>query len=44
VEALGLNPRVIRGRSDNIKVTHEGDLVFAAWILQQHDQKLESGA
>lgn len=38
VEALGLSPRVIRGRWDNIKVTHEGDLAFAAWILQQHDQ------
>ncbi|TDT43102.1 2-C-methyl-D-erythritol 4-phosphate cytidylyltransferase [Halospina denitrificans] len=44
VEALGLSPRVIRGRADNIKVTHEGDLAFAAWILQQHDQQLESGA
>ena len=44
VEALGLSPRVIQGRSDNIKVTHEGDLAFAAWILQQHDQQWESGA
>lgn len=43
VEALGLSPRVIRGRSDNIKVTYEGDLALAAWILQQHDQQRESG-
>ena len=43
VEALGLQPRVIRGRSDNIKVTYEGDLALAGWILQQHDQQMESG-
>lgn len=44
VEALGLSPRVIRGRSDNIRVNHEGDLALAAWILQQHSQKPERGA
>lgn len=33
VEALGLQPQIIRGRADNIKVTVPEDLELAAWLL-----------
>jgi 2-C-methyl-D-erythritol 4-phosphate cytidylyltransferase len=33
VEALGLQPLVVTGRSDNIKVTVPEDLALAAWFL-----------
>lgn len=33
VEALGLSPRLVVGRRDNIKVTHPEDLALAAHIL-----------
>lgn len=33
VEALGLSPRLVPGRRDNIKVTHPEDLALAAHIL-----------
>lgn len=33
VEQLGLSPRLIQGRSDNIKVTTKGDLKLASLIL-----------
>lgn len=33
VEALGLRPQVVAGRSDNIKVTTPEDLSLAAWFL-----------
>lgn len=34
VELLGLRPRMVRGRADNIKVTVPEDLALAAWLLQ----------
>ncbi|RKR04276.1 2-C-methyl-D-erythritol 4-phosphate cytidylyltransferase [Kushneria sinocarnis] len=34
VEALGLSPLLVAGRSDNIKITHPEDLRFAAMILE----------
>ncbi|MBA2778401.1 2-C-methyl-D-erythritol 4-phosphate cytidylyltransferase [Billgrantia kenyensis] len=33
VEALGLSPRLVPGRRDNIKITHPEDLALAAHIL-----------
>jgi 2-C-methyl-D-erythritol 4-phosphate cytidylyltransferase len=33
VERAGLQPRLIEGRSDNIKITHPKDLALAEWIL-----------
>ncbi|MDC8802281.1 2-C-methyl-D-erythritol 4-phosphate cytidylyltransferase [Halomonas pacifica] len=33
VEALGLAPRLVSGRRDNLKVTHPDDLSLAGWIL-----------
>lgn len=33
VEALGRSPRLVRGRRDNIKITHPEDLVLAEHIL-----------
>jgi 2-C-methyl-D-erythritol 4-phosphate cytidylyltransferase len=33
VEALGLSPRLVSGRRDNIKITHPEDLALAAHIL-----------
>jgi 2-C-methyl-D-erythritol 4-phosphate cytidylyltransferase len=33
VELLGLRPRLVRGRGDNLKVTHREDLVLAGAIL-----------
>lgn len=45
VEALGLQPRLIPGRADNLKITHPEDLPLAAAILQLHKEALiESGA
>jgi 2-C-methyl-D-erythritol 4-phosphate cytidylyltransferase len=34
VEALGLRPRLVAGRGDNLKVTQPGDLALAAAILR----------
>jgi 2-C-methyl-D-erythritol 4-phosphate cytidylyltransferase len=33
IELLGLRPRLVRGRGDNLKVTHAEDLVLAGAIL-----------
>ncbi|QTF91868.1 2-C-methyl-D-erythritol 4-phosphate cytidylyltransferase [Halomonas sp. BM-2019] len=33
VEALGLSPRLVSGRRDNLKITHPEDLALAAQIL-----------
>jgi 2-C-methyl-D-erythritol 4-phosphate cytidylyltransferase len=33
IELLGLRPRLVRGRSDNLKVTHPEDLALAGAIL-----------
>ena len=35
IEAIGLRPRLVRGRSDNIKVTSAEDAVLAAAILKR---------
>lgn len=34
VERLGLSPRLVSGRSDNLKITHPEDLALAALILR----------
>jgi 2-C-methyl-D-erythritol 4-phosphate cytidylyltransferase len=34
IELLGLRPRLVRGRSDNLKVTHREDLLLAAGVLR----------
>ena len=34
VEAMGLNPLLIQGRSDNIKITKADDLLLASYILK----------
>lgn len=46
VEALGLSPRLVPSRRDNIKITHPEDLALAAHILaaQQHEPWPNSGA
>ena len=33
VELLGLRPRLVRGRGDNLKITHPEDLALAAAVL-----------
>lgn len=38
VEALGLSPRLVVGRRDNLKITHPEDLALAARILAAQDQ------
>ncbi|MCF7985306.1 MAG: 2-C-methyl-D-erythritol 4-phosphate cytidylyltransferase [Thiohalocapsa sp.] len=35
VELLGLNPRLVEGRADNIKITRPDDLALAHFFLQQ---------
>ncbi|MEX2367211.1 MAG: 2-C-methyl-D-erythritol 4-phosphate cytidylyltransferase [Pseudohongiellaceae bacterium] len=35
VEAMGLNVKLVTGRSDNIKVTHPEDIELARFILEQ---------
>lgn len=35
VELLGLQPRLVKGRADNIKITHPEDLALARFFLQQ---------
>ena len=46
VEALGLSPRLVPSRRDNIKITHPEDLALAAHILaaQQREPWPNSGA
>ncbi|RDB42406.1 2-C-methyl-D-erythritol 4-phosphate cytidylyltransferase [Halomonas sp. DQ26W] len=45
VEALGLSPRLVAGRRDNIKITHPEDLALAARILAaQHAESSGSAA
>jgi 2-C-methyl-D-erythritol 4-phosphate cytidylyltransferase len=34
VELLGLRPRLVPGRADNLKVTHREDLALAAGVLR----------
>jgi 2-C-methyl-D-erythritol 4-phosphate cytidylyltransferase len=34
VELLGLRPKLVAGRADNLKVTHPGDLALAAAVLR----------
>ncbi|NIC06745.1 2-C-methyl-D-erythritol 4-phosphate cytidylyltransferase [Billgrantia bachuensis] len=43
VEALGLSPRLVPGRRDNIKITHPEDLALAGHILAaQREEPLSS--
>ena len=37
MEFMGLQPQMVAGRSDNIKITHPQDLPYAAWVLQQQE-------
>lgn len=39
VEALGLKPRLVEGRRDNMKITVAGDLELAALILQAQERE-----
>ncbi|WP_129139113.1 2-C-methyl-D-erythritol 4-phosphate cytidylyltransferase [Modicisalibacter coralii] len=39
VEALGLSPRLVAGRRDNLKITHPEDLGLAALILAAQDDE-----
>lgn len=43
IEALGLAPRLVAGRRDNLKITHPEDLALAAHILAAQAQQ-SSGA
>ena len=44
VEALGLSPLLVQGRSDNIKITKADDLLLASLILQAQSSKLKKTA
>lgn len=37
VEALGLSPRLVTGRRDNLKITHPEDLALAALVLSAQE-------
>jgi 2-C-methyl-D-erythritol 4-phosphate cytidylyltransferase len=37
LEALGLTPKIVEGRFDNIKVTHPEDLTLAAFFITQQN-------
>lgn len=41
MEHMGLKPRLVEGRSDNIKVTRPADLALAEWFLQQRTLSCE---
>jgi 2-C-methyl-D-erythritol 4-phosphate cytidylyltransferase len=41
VEALGLAPRLVAGRRDNLKITHPEDLALAALILAAQQAELQ---
>ncbi|MES2824550.1 MAG: 2-C-methyl-D-erythritol 4-phosphate cytidylyltransferase [Pseudomonadota bacterium] len=41
VELCGYAPKVVEGRSDNIKITRADDLLLAAFILQQQEKTLQ---
>jgi 2-C-methyl-D-erythritol 4-phosphate cytidylyltransferase len=43
IELLGLSPKIVPGRADNIKVTYPEDLRLAEFILQERKDK-KSGA
>jgi len=36
IEAAGLQPRLVRGDTTNLKVTYPADLALAGWILRGH--------
>jgi 2-C-methyl-D-erythritol 4-phosphate cytidylyltransferase len=40
VESCGYSPKVVEGRSDNIKITRPDDLSLAEFILQQQERRL----
>ena len=40
VERRGLRPRVVEGRAENVKLTHQGDLEMARYYLQHHSNEL----
>lgn len=42
VEALGLSPRLVSGRRDNLKITHPEDLLLAERVLSAQQQGAES--
>jgi 2-C-methyl-D-erythritol 4-phosphate cytidylyltransferase len=40
VESCGYSPKIVEGRTDNIKITRPDDLSLAEFILQQQEQRL----
>ena len=40
VEAMGKEVLMIEGRKDNIKITHQSDLMIAETILQNQEEDL----
>ncbi len=44
VEALGLSPRLVEGRPDNLKITHPEDLALAALILSAQQAQAAQAA
>lgn len=42
VEALGLSPRLVAGRRDNLKITHPEDLALAALVLSAQMQSAQA--
>jgi 2-C-methyl-D-erythritol 4-phosphate cytidylyltransferase len=43
IESLGLRPRLVPGRTDNIKVTNPADAALAEAILRQCDEQAQAG-
>ncbi|ASP38764.1 2-C-methyl-D-erythritol 4-phosphate cytidylyltransferase [Bacterioplanes sanyensis] len=41
MEHMGWQPRLVEGRSDNIKITRPADLALAEWFLQQREAPCE---
>ncbi len=39
IERLGVTPKLVNGRADNIKITRPDDLLLAEFILQKHQQQ-----
>jgi 2-C-methyl-D-erythritol 4-phosphate cytidylyltransferase len=42
IEMLGMNPRLVTGSADNIKITYPGDLALAQQILQSQRELADS--
>jgi 2-C-methyl-D-erythritol 4-phosphate cytidylyltransferase len=42
LEMLGYQPMVVMGGSDNLKITHKGDLALANEILKAQEKEAQS--